>query len=182
MKESPKIVLGVTGSIAAYQAAELTRLMVKEGWDVRVAMTDGAKRFIAPLTFLTLSRNPVASAMFDEPGEWPPPHIGLATWADALVIAPCTANVLAKIAHGISDDTLTASALAFGQGPRLVIAPAMNDDMLANPATQANLATLVSRGVSIVEAAEGELACGSTGRGRLADLADIISAIRRILP
>lgn len=182
MKEAPKIVLGVTGSIAAYKAAELTRLMVKEGWDVRVAMTDGAKRFIAPLTFLTLSRNPVAPAMFDEPGEWPPPHIGLATWADAFVVAPCTANVIAKIANGIADDTLTASALAFGQGARLVVAPAMNDAMLANPATQANISTLAARGVTIVEAAEGDLACGSTGRGRLADLADIISAIRRILP
>jgi phosphopantothenoylcysteine decarboxylase/phosphopantothenate--cysteine ligase len=119
--------------------------------------------------------------MFDEPGEWPPPHIGLAQWADAFVVAPCTANVIAKIACGIADDTLSAAALAFGQGPRLVIAPAMNDAMLANPATQANLATLASRGVTVVEAAEGDLACGSSGRGRLADLADIVAAVRASL-
>lgn len=177
----PKIVLGVTGSIAAYKAAELVRLMMNEGWEVRVTLTDGAKRFVTPLTFATLSQRPVVPGMFADDSAWPPVHIELATWADAFVVAPCTANVMAKIATGLADDTLTASALAFGQNSRLVIAPAMNDAMFANTATQANLATLKGRSVTIVEPGDGPLACGTSGRGRLADLADIMGALRRVL-
>ena len=175
----PNIVLGVTGSISAYKAAELVRLMQKEGWDVRVAMTEGATKFVTPLTFQTLSRNAVATDMFRPVAEWKPEHIDLATWADAFVIAPCTANVAAKLAHGLADDTLTAAALAFG--PKLVVAPAMNDAMFANPATQANLATLAARGATIVAPGEGELACGTSGKGRLADLPAILSAVASAL-
>ena len=170
----PKVVLGVTGSISAYKAAELVRLMVKREWDVRVVMTEGATKFVTPLTFQTLSRNKVATDMFEPVADWKPEHIDLATWANAFVIAPCTANVIAKLANGIADDTLTAAALAFG--PKLVIAPAMNDAMFANPATQANIATLSSRGATVVSPGEGELACGTSGRGRLADLETICAA------
>ncbi len=171
----PNIVLGVTGSIAAYKAAELVRLMQKEGWDVRVAMTEGATKFVTPLTFQTLSRNKVVTDMFEPVADWKPEHIDLATWADAFVVAPCTANVIAKLANGIADDTLAAAALAFG--PKVVVAPAMNDAMFANPATQANLATLAARGAILVSPGEGELACGTSGRGRLADLSDILAAV-----
>ena len=175
----PNIVLGVTGSIAAYKAAELVRLMQKEGWDVRVAMTAAATKFVTPLTFQTLSRNKVVTDMFEPVADWKPEHIDLASWADAFVIAPCTANVAAKLANGIADDTLTAAALAFG--PKVVVAPAMNDAMFANPATQANLATLVARGATVVTPGEGELACGTSGRGRLADLPDILAAVSAAL-
>ena len=175
----PNIVLGVTGSIAAYKAAELVRLMQKEGWDVRVAMTAAATKFVTPLTFQTLSRNKVVTDMFEPVADWKPEHIDLATWADAFVVAPCTANVIAKLANGLADDTLTAAALAFG--PKLVIAPAMNDAMFANPATQANLATLASRGATVVAPGEGALACGTSGRGRLADLPDILAAVSAAL-
>ena len=118
------VLLGVTGSIAAYKACELTRLLVKGGHDVHVIMTQAATHFVVPLTFRTLSRNPVCLDLFDEPEEWVPGHISLAERADALVIAPCSANVLAKLAHGLADDMLTATALA--TGAPLVIAPAMN--------------------------------------------------------
>ena len=171
----PTVVLGVTGSISAYKAAELVRLMVKRDWNVRVVMTEGATKFVTPLTFQTLSRNRVVTDMFAPVADWKPEHIDLATSADVFVIAPCTANVMAKLANGIADDSLTAAALAFG--PKLVIAPAMNDAMFANPATQANLATLIARGATIVSPGEGELACGTSGRGRLADLEAICAAI-----
>lgn len=174
-----EIVLGVTGSIAAYKAAELVRMMVREGWGVHVVMTDGATRFVTPLTFQTLSRNPVATGMFDEVRDWRPNHVSLAQAADVLCIAPCTANVIAKLAHGIADDELTATALAC-RAP-LVIAPAMNDAMFEHPATQANIALLRERGAVIVEPGVGELACGSGGRGRLAALEDILGCVRGAL-
>lgn len=170
-----EVVLGVTGSIAAYKAAELLRLMMKKGWGVSVVMTRAAAEFVTPLTFQTLSRRPVAMDQFSTIGTWEPNHIMLAQRADALVIAPCTANVIAKIACGIADDELTSTALAFRGSP--VIAPAMNDAMFENVATQDNLATLRRRGFHIVSPAEGELACGATGRGRLAELDDIIAAV-----
>jgi phosphopantothenoylcysteine decarboxylase/phosphopantothenate--cysteine ligase len=166
-KAMSTILLGVTGSIAAYKACELTRLFVKDGHDVHVVMTAAAARFVSPLTFRTLSRNPVVLDMFDEPEEWVPGHVSLAERADALVVAPCTANVLAKLAHGLADDMLTATALAT-RAP-LVIAPAMNTGMWEHPATRANLATLAARGATFVDADTGDLACGTTGKGRMAD-------------
>ena len=170
-----EIVLGVTGSIAAYKAAELVRALVKGGHSVSVVMTDGATRFVAPLTFQTLSRHPVTTGMFDPVVAWEPHHVSLAQRADVLVVAPCTANVIAKLACGIADDSLTATALAC-RAP-LVVAPAMNDAMFAHPATQANLATLRSRGAAVVAPETGELACGTTGPGRLAPLGAILGAI-----
>ena len=176
---NPHIVLGVTGSIAAYKAVELLRLMQKKGWDVSVVMTDSSTRFIAPLTFQTLSRNTVGLGLFDETDGWHPEHISYADRADLVLIAPCTANVIAKIAHGMADDLLTCTALAT-KAP-LVIAPAMNDNMWANPATRANVLLLQSRGVTFVEVASGALACGREGEGRLADLQSILSVVEPLV-
>jgi phosphopantothenoylcysteine decarboxylase/phosphopantothenate--cysteine ligase len=173
------ILLGVTGSIAAYKACELARLFVKEDHEVHVLMTEGAKKFVTPLTFRTLSRNPVAESMFDDPDNWVPGHISLADKADILVIAPCTANVIAKIAHGIADDILSATALAT-KVPILIV-PAMNTGMWDNPVTQANIALLLSRGIHIVDAGTGDLACGTTGKGRMADPEQIAQAITQPL-
>lgn len=174
-----RVVLGVTGSIAAYKAAELVRLMRKRGWQVRVIMTRAATRFVGELTFQTLSQNPVALEMFDRDVEWVPGHIALADDADVMVIAPCTANVMAKLAHGLADDLLSATALA--SGAPLVVAPAMNVKMWDHPATQANLATLSGRGVRIVDVGVGDLACGYEGKGRLAEVDDIMAAVADVL-
>ncbi len=175
--ESVTAVLGVTGSIAAYKAAELTRLMVKAGWEVRVVMTAAATRFVTPLTFRTLSRNPVGVDAFDEPEAWVPEHISLAERASVVVVAPCTANVLAKIAHGLADDLLCATVLA-ARAP-LVLAPAMNTGMWENPATQANLETVRARGIRLVDAGTGDLACGTSGKGRMAAPQAVFEAARR---
>ena len=174
-----KIVLGVTGSIAAYKACELVRLFVKGGDDVRVVMTAAAQKFVSPLTFQTLSRNPVGTDPFALPDEWRPEHISLAE-ADAVVVAPATANIIAKMAHGLADDLLSATLLAT-RAP-VFVAPAMNDGMWAHPATQANLATLRSRGVVLIEPDTGALACGTEGRGRLADPETVLATIRRTVP
>jgi phosphopantothenoylcysteine decarboxylase/phosphopantothenate--cysteine ligase len=174
------VVLGVTGSIAAFKACELTRLFVKNGHDVHVVMTQAGARFVAPLTFQTLSRNPVSVDLYDEPDEWVPGHISLAESASLMVIAPCTANVIAKLAHGLADDLLTATALAM-KAP-LLVAPAMNSGMWENPATQTNLSTLVSRGVTVVDAGTGELACGTSGKGRMAEAQDVFDACIKIIP
>lgn len=175
MKQKPHIVLGVTGCIAAYKAVELLRLMQHKGWDVSVVMTAEAARFVTPLTFQTLSRNTVGTGLFDEADGWHPEHISYADRATVLVVAPCTANVMAKMAHGLGDDLLTCTALAT-KAP-VVVAPAMNDNMWTHPATQANVAILKGRGVKIVDVAEGELACGREGVGRLAALDVIISVV-----
>lgn len=173
------IVLGVTGSIAAYKACELTRLFVQAEHNVHVVMTAAATRFVTPLTFRTLSRNPAHSGMFDEPAEWMPEHISLAAKADLLVIAPCTANVIAKLAHGLADDLLTATALAC-KAPLLVV-PAMNTAMWEHPATQANVAILESRQVKFVDADSGDLACGTSGKGRMAEPEVILKAALGLL-
>ncbi len=169
------IVLGVTGSIAAYKACELVRLFVKNGDDVRVVMTDHAKEFVTPLTFRTLSRNPVENAMFADPLEWKPGHISLADAANVLVVAPATANIIAKMANGIADDLLSSVALAT-KAP-IVVAPAMNTGMWENAATQANIETLKKRGVRFVEVGDGELACGTSGPGRMAEPGAIFEAV-----
>ena len=170
-----KAVIGVTGSIAAYKACELVRLFVKAGWDVQVAMTAHAKEFVTPLTFRTLSRNPVQCDMFADPLSWKPDHISLADCADALVIAPATANAIAKIACGIADDLLTSTALA--TKARIWIAPAMNDGMWTNPVTRENIARLKERGVEFVSPGEGELACGTSGPGRMAEPEEIFKTV-----
>lgn len=174
------VLLGVTGSIAAYKACELTRLFVKTGGiEVHVLMTHSAAEFVTPLTFQTLSRNPVAINLFDEQLDWTPGHISLAEIADLFIAAPCTANVIAKLSHGLADDILTSTALAC-RAP-LLIAPAMNTGMLDNPATQDNLALLKSRGARFVEPDTGDLACGTEGRGRMAEPRNIFDAALKIL-
>ncbi len=167
--------MGVTGSIAAYKACELVRLFVKNGDDVHVVMTDHAKEFVTPLTFRTLSRNPVENAMFEDPLEWKPGHISLADAADVLVVAPATANIIAKMANGIADDMLSSVALAT-KAP-IVVAPAMNTGMWENAATQGNIETLKKRGVRFVEVGDGELACGTSGPGRMAEPGAIFGAV-----
>lgn len=173
------VVIGVTGSIAAYKACELVRLFVKNGDDVHVIMTDHAKEFVTPLTFRTLSRNPVQNAMFAEPLDWKPGHISLAEAADLFIVAPATANILAKMAHGLADDLLSSVALAT-KAP-ILVAPAMNTGMYENLATQANFTTLKSRGVHFVEMDTGELACGTTGKGRMADPSAIFAAAQSLV-
>jgi phosphopantothenoylcysteine synthetase/decarboxylase len=175
MSDSPKVLLGVTGSIAAYKAAELVRLMQKRGWDVWVVMTRGATEFVTELTFRSLSRHPVASEMFEKRENWMPEHLALADQADVFLIAPCTANVMAKIAHGIADDLLSATALSCHVP--IVIAPAMNVKMWANPATQDNALLLQSRGITLVDVRTGDLACGYEGKGCLASLETILAAV-----
>lgn len=172
------ILIGITGCIAAYKSAELVRLFQKAGFRVKVVMTEHATHFVDPLTFRSLTHEPVAVGLFDDPSD-PIHHISLAEEADVFVIAPCTANVAAKIAHGIADDLLTTTALACTVP--LVVAPAMNVHMYEAAATQENLSILRQRGVSIVEAGSGYLACGDVGRGRLADLKEIVSAAIALL-
>src|SRR6516162_1648499 len=164
---SKNIVLGVTGSIAAYKAAELTSQLAKQGCDVHVIMTQDALRFITPLAFKTLSRHPVITDLYDEEEGWKPTHIQLADEADLLLIAPATANVIAKLANGISDDALTCIALALNPKAKVLIAPAMNGKMWLHAATQVNVKTLKSRGAEFIGPDEGMLSCGYEGIGRL---------------
>lgn len=175
-----KIILGVTGSIAAYKAAILARDLIKRGAEIRVAMTDAASHFITPLTFASLSKFPVALRMFPAPGIEPASgswHIDWALWADAMVIAPASASTIAKLAIGLSDNALTVIATAL-RG-KLFVAPAMDLDMYQYPALTRNLATLRSFGVQVIPPGEGELASGLTGPGRLAEPADIVDAMER---
>jgi phosphopantothenoylcysteine synthetase/decarboxylase len=167
MSKKKNIVLGVTGSIAAHRAADLASLLTKRDCDVHVVMTTDAQRFITALPFKTLSRNPVMTDLYDEEEGWKPAHIELADEADLLLIAPATANVIAKLAHGIADDALTCVALALNPKAKILIAPAMNGKMWLHPATQENVATLKKRGAKFVGPEEGMLSCGYEGIGRL---------------
>ena len=173
------ILLGITGSIAAYKAAVLCRLLKTAGAEVRVVMTPLAKQFITPLTMATLAKSPILVEFFDpENGAWNS-HVSLGEWADCYLIAPATANTLAKMATGVADNLLLTTYLS-ARCP-VVVAPAMDLDMFAHPATQANLATLRSRGVRVVEPEAGELASGLTGKGRLAEPEHIVEAVTRLL-
>ena len=171
---TPRVLVGVTGGIAAYKACEVLRGLQRAGCDVRVCMTADACRFVGPTTFAALSGHPVVTGLYDDP-ETAIPHIELAGWADAAVVVPATANVLAKMACGIADDALTSTLLALAC-PTLV-APAMNVHMWRHPATQANVAALRARGVTVVEPACGRLACGDVGEGKLADVDDVVAAV-----
>jgi phosphopantothenoylcysteine synthetase/decarboxylase len=167
MSTTRNIVLGVTGSIAAYKAVELTSQLTKAGFDVRVVMTADAQRFVTPLAFKTLSRHPVVTDLYDEEEGWKPTHIRLADEADLLLIAPATANVIAKMANGLADDALTCIALALNPRAKILLAPAMNGKMWLHPATQQNTATLKQRGAEFIGPEEGMLSCGYDGVGRL---------------
>ena len=167
MSAPKEIVLGVTGSIAAHRAADLASSLTKQNCCVNVVMTADALNFITALPFKTLTRNPVVTNLYDEEEGWKPIHIRLADEADLLLIAPATANVLAKMAHGIADDALTCIALALNPKAKILIAPAMNGKMWTHPATKANVATLKQRGAEFIGPDEGLLSCGYEGIGRL---------------
>ena len=175
--EGKHIVLGVTGSIAAYKSASLIRLLVKEGAEVRVVMTKLAKEFITPLTLATLSKNPIAVEFFNpENGQWNS-HVSIGLWADLFVIAPATANTISKMANGVADNLLITSYLS-AKCP-IIVAPAMDLDMYRHPSTQKNIKTLISYGNIIVEPDSGELASGLIGKGRMAEPIEITDEIIR---
>ncbi len=159
------ILLGVTGGIAAYKSVEIASRLKKLGANVKVVMTKSATEFVTPRTFQEITKNPVSVEMFGDAANFNVAHIALADFAELFLIAPATANFLAKAAHGIADDLLTTTFLA--TTAPIMIAPSMNTNMLNNPATQANLEILRNRGVKILESATGELACGIVGKGRL---------------
>jgi phosphopantothenoylcysteine synthetase/decarboxylase len=167
MSTSKKVVLGVTGSIAAHRAVDLASLLTKGGARVSVVMTADAQRFVTPLPFKTLSRQPVITDLYDPAEDWQPSHIKLADEADLLLIAPATANLIAKLAHGLANDALSCIALALNPAARVLVAPAMNGKMWLHPATQANVTTLRQRGAEFIGPEEGLLACGYEGIGRL---------------
>jgi phosphopantothenoylcysteine decarboxylase/phosphopantothenate--cysteine ligase len=174
------IVIGVTGSIAAYKAAEITSQLKQKGCDIYVIMTKNAMEFVGPATFRSLTGNIVLTEMFPKDNTFSPTlHISLAEWMDVLVIVPATANIIGKIAHGVADDLLSTTALST-QKP-ILIAPAMNEKMYINPAVQENLKILKKRNCKIVEPETGFLACGYTGKGRLAGIDKIIKEIEEII-
>ncbi len=174
-----RIVLGVTGSIAAYKAADLTSKLVQQGALVDVVMSEGAVNFIAPLTFRSLTHRPVLHQLFDPASDAGIEHVALAENCDVIVVAPATANVMAKAANGLADDLLTCMLLATRRP--VVLAPAMDGYMFDNPATQENVSRLLSRGWTMIGPGEGRLASGLVGRGRLADVEDIIGGLKQVL-
>jgi phosphopantothenoylcysteine decarboxylase/phosphopantothenate--cysteine ligase len=174
-----RVTVGVSGGIAAYKAAELVRALQRQALEVHVVMTEGATKFVQPLTFAALTGHKVITSLWDELGtdayNSSIEHIGEAQWADALVVAPATANILAKFAHGIADDFLTTLYLA--TKAQVLVAPAMNTNMWDHPATQANLDLLRARGVRVIEPGTGALACGTVGAGRMAEPEEIAQAV-----
>lgn len=174
-----QIVLGITGCIGAYKAAELVRALKKEGFAVQVVMTAAAREFVTPLTLETLSEKPVICELFGEGREEGTRHISLTEECDLLLVAPATANIIGKFANGIADDFLSTLFLA-NRAP-VLMAPAMNSQMLAHPAVQSNLTTLRDRGIDIIEPGEGWLACGWIGKGRLAEPEEIVSRVKHEL-
>lgn len=168
--QGKKILVGVTGGIAAYKTPLLIRLLIKAGCEVRVVATQAAFDFVTPLTLSTVSKNPVESEFFDEDGTWNN-HVELGLWADAFVIAPATANTIAKMANGLCDNLLTTTYLS-ARCP-IVLAPAMDLDMLQHPAVERNIQTVAGLGNQIIEPKEGELASGLEGKGRMAEPEEI---------
>ncbi|NHA15673.1 bifunctional phosphopantothenoylcysteine decarboxylase/phosphopantothenate--cysteine ligase CoaBC [Thioalkalivibrio sp. XN279] len=171
-----QVLLGVTGGIAAYKAPDLVRRLREQGAEVRVVMTPAAARFVTPLTFQAVSGNPVRDSLWDEAAEAAMGHIELARWADLVLVAPATADFLARLAAGMADDLLTTLCLAT-EAP-LWVAPAMNRQMWANPATQDNIVRLQARGLRVLGPAEGAQACGETGAGRMLEPVEIVAALQ----
>jgi len=176
--DKKNILLGITGGIAAYKSAELTRLLIKQGHQVRVCMTAAAKQFITPLSMQALSGNPVHSDLLDEQAEAGMGHIELAKWANVIVIAPCSADFMAKLAHGFADDLL--STLCLASAAPLYLAPAMNQQMWKHLATQHNATVLQERGVTLLGPAHGEQACGDIGAGRMLEAVQIADALQSV--
>lgn len=170
-----KILLCVSGGIAVYKAVELVRRLRDAGAEVRVAMTGNAQRFVTPLSFQAVAGTPVRTSLWDESAEAAMGHIELARWADRIVVAPATANTIARLAHGLADDLV--STLCLASVAPLAIAPAMNNRMWAHPATQANVATLRARGVQVIGPDDGAQACGEFGPGRLSEPEAIVAAL-----
>src|SRR5690606_26410692 len=170
-----KIILGVTGGIAAYKSPDLVRRLIERGGDVQVVMSRGAQQFVTPLTFQAVSGKPVRTDLWDEAAEAAMGHIELARWADEVVVAPATAEFIARLAHGFADDLLTTLCLA--TTAEITLAPAMNRLMWANPATQANVGVLRERGVRFLGPDSGEQACGEVGVGRMLEPARIAEEI-----
>jgi phosphopantothenoylcysteine decarboxylase / phosphopantothenate---cysteine ligase len=179
MLKNKKIVLCITGGIAAYKAAELTRALIKEGAQVKIIMTKSAVEFVTPLTLQTLSQNQVYTDMFVPADKYEMAHIALAEFADVFVIAPATANIIGKIASGIGDDLLSTTIMA--ETKPTLICPAMNDKMLSNPIVLENINKLRKFGYVVMDSAEGELACNTTGKGRLPDILEIVEEIKTLL-
>lgn len=176
--QGQRILLCVCGGIAAYKAAELVRRLGDAGAQVQVAMTENATRFIGPATFQALSGRPVRTSLWDEAAEAAMGHIELARWPHRILVAPATANMLAKLAHGFADDLV--STLCLATDAPITVAPAMNRLMWSNAATQANVAVLRSRGIAILGPDAGEQACGEIGEGRLLDPVAIVAALAQV--
>jgi len=175
MLKGKKIILGVTGSIAAYKAAEILSLLKKKGADVFVIMTEPATKFVQSLTFSTLSGHPVITNLFSLNDQIEVKHVSLSQWADLILIAPATANIIGKIAHGIADDMLTTTVMACRS--KVIFAPAMNKNMISNPIYQENVKKLSALGYEFIDSEYGPLACGESGEGRLANIADIVDKV-----
>jgi phosphopantothenoylcysteine synthetase/decarboxylase len=172
----------VTGSIAAYKAADLASQLKKLGYDVFCVLTKNGMKFITPLTLQTLSQHPVTTDLFEPgEGEWRPSHLPLADLADLMVVAPATANIIAKLASGLADDALSTIALALRPKAKMLIAPAMNSKMWEHPATRANVKLLQARGVEFIGPGKGLLACGDEGIGRLWDVDKIVKRIQQLV-
>ena len=178
--DGKRILLGVTGGIAAYKSADLMRRLRDAGAEVRVVMTAGAQEFVRPLTFQAVSGNPVHTSLLDPDAEAAMGHIELARWADVVLIAPASADVLARLAHGLADDLL--STLCLATDAPVAVAPAMNRLMWAHPATQANVRTLTERQVAIFGPGAGDQACGETGDGRMLEPLELVTALGGVLP
>lgn len=174
-RDARRVLLCVCGGIAAYKGAELVRRLRDAGAEVQVAMTQAAQRFVGAQTFQALSHRPVRTSLWDEHAEAAMGHLELAGWAEQVIVAPATANTLAKLAHGLADDLVSTLCLAT-EAP-LAVAPAMNHRMWRHPATQANIAVLKSRGVQVIGPNDGPLAEGESGPGRMAEPAQIVAAL-----
>ena len=179
MKQGKSVILGVTGSVAAYKACEIISLFKKEAIDVQVILTKEAAAFVTPLTFQTISQNKAITDMFECPEDWNPRHVSIADKAGLVLIAPATANIIAKLAAGICDDMLTCAV--FATKAPILIAPAMNDKMYRHPVTQDNIKRLKKIGYRFIGPIKGRLACGCEEMGHIADIRDIVGEAKRLL-
>ena len=175
MREKKRVVIGVTGGISVYKALDIVSTLKKHDVEIKVIMTESAKEFVTPLAFQSLSQNMVITDMFAEPKAWEIQHISLAQWADLMLIAPATANIIGKIANGIADDMLSTSIMA--TEAKVIFAPAMNTKMYENKIVQDNINKLKKYGYSFIEPASGRLACGDIGKGKLANVSDIVERV-----
>ncbi|MFM1944237.1 MAG: hypothetical protein RI897_3219 [Verrucomicrobiota bacterium] len=176
-----KVILGVTGSIAAHKAIDLASQLTREGMDVHVVLTGDAQRFVTPLPFKTLSRNAVVTDLYDEEEGWKPVHVKLADEADLLLVAPATANKIAQMALGLASDALGCLALALNERARVLVAPAMNGRMWMHPATRGHVEVLQARGVEFIGPDEGMLSCGYEGAGRMWPVEGIVGRVKEML-